>query len=101
MDSVLYPPGGNFLLNLGTGTDETPLDIIGESSYRFFLFPNIWAIGLACFIVFFQVALFYILWKDTKDLASSGGESRPGSDSAVGLHLELRPGRISSRGPAL
>jgi len=73
MQSVFYPPGGNFLLNFGAV--DTPLNIIGPSSYRFFLFPNIWAFGLALLIVAFQAALFYILWKDTKDLKTQEFES--------------------------
>jgi len=43
------------------------LELIGESAYVYFLFPNFWVKTLAVLIVGFQTALFYVLWKDSQD----------------------------------
>mmetsp|Transcript_21407 Transcript_21407/g.42866 ORF Transcript_21407/g.42866 Transcript_21407/m.42866 type:complete len:259 (+) Transcript_21407:87-863(+) len=58
-------PGGSTLIHFGTY--QSPLEIIGESTYAYFLIPNVWAFFVASLVIAFQLYLFYILWDDSAE----------------------------------
>lgn len=86
-----YWPGGPTIVNLGT--NEDPLEILGESAYVHFFIGNVWSFVGAFAIVAFQAYLLFVLLRDVmnvdQDQVPEGADKRLALASAM-LLLALR-----------